>query len=122
MSMRWLLPISAARLRRVRSLTPDEAMCSTTRASNRSRAEFGLPTDCSIWYMYHMVQRVSVYATTGTPADVLYGLLKDPLSWTSWSPMDESGPHTPAAGDPNGVGSTRAFATAGCGASTGSSS
>jgi hypothetical protein len=56
-----------------------------------------------------MVQRISVYATTSTPADVLYGLLKDPVSWTKWSPMDESGPAEPADDDPNGVGSTRAF-------------
>ena len=56
-----------------------------------------------------MVQTVSVYATTGTPADVVYDLLKDPATWTSWSPMDESGPVDPAPDDPNGVGSTRAF-------------
>jgi len=56
-----------------------------------------------------MVQRISVYATTRTPADLLYDLLKDPVTWTSWSPMDESGPVDPAPGDPNGVGSTRAF-------------
>jgi hypothetical protein len=56
-----------------------------------------------------MVQRVSVYATSTTPAEVLYGLLKDPATWTDWSPMDESGPDEPAADDPNGVGSTRAF-------------
>jgi hypothetical protein len=56
-----------------------------------------------------MVQRISVYATSTTPADVLYGLLKDPVTWTSWSPMDESGPAEPAPDDPNGVGSTRTF-------------
>jgi hypothetical protein len=56
-----------------------------------------------------MVQRISVYATTATQADVLFGLLKDPTTWVRWSPMDESGPATPAVHDPNGVGSTRAF-------------
>ena len=50
-----------------------------------------------------------MYATTATPADVLFRLLKDPATWTSWSPMDESGPVDAAADDPNGVGSTRAF-------------
>jgi hypothetical protein len=59
--------------------------------------------------MYHMVQKISVYATTATPAHVLFRLLKDPVTWTSWSPMDESGPIDPATDDPNGVGSTRMF-------------
>ena len=56
-----------------------------------------------------MVQKIAVTATTSTPANVLYALLKDPATWTAWSPMDESGSLAPAVGDPNGVGSTRAF-------------
>jgi hypothetical protein len=42
-------------------------------------------------------------------AGALYALLKEPTTWKSWSPMDESGPGEPAADDPNGVGSTRTF-------------
>ena len=56
-----------------------------------------------------MVQKISVYATSGASADALYDLLKDPTTWTRWSPMDESGPGDPAADGPNEVGSTRHF-------------
>ena len=40
---------------------------------------------------------------------MVYALLKDPRTWTAWSPMDKSGPDKPGPDDPNGVGSTRAF-------------
>jgi hypothetical protein len=56
-----------------------------------------------------MVQKISVYATSSAPPDELYALLKDPSTWSTWSPMDESGPGDPAPDDPNGVGSTRRF-------------
>ena len=56
-----------------------------------------------------MVQKVAVQAVTRAPAKLLFALLKDPRTWSTWSPMDESGPDQPGPDDPNGVGSTRAF-------------
>ena len=56
-----------------------------------------------------MVQRIAAEAVTRAPATLVFGLLKDPLTWTAWSPMDKSGPDKPGPDEPNGVGSTRAF-------------
>src|SRR5947208_2061087 len=105
--MRWLEPISAANPRSVRSLTPDTAMWSAAAASKRSLAVIvTLRLCCTVWYMYHMVQKISVDAISAAPPATVYELLRDPTTWSAWSSMDVT-PDRPGTDDAYGVGSTR---------------
>ena len=59
--------------------------------------------------MYHMVHTVSVTAHSAAPPEALYALLKDPVTWPVWSPMEAAELHAPGTDEPHGVGSVRAL-------------
>src|SRR5690349_9676946 len=90
MSMRWLVPMAAASSRRLRLLKPWATTKSTAAARSRSRggaarACGAMADQCTMWYMYRLVQgvfcamktRFSAERVIDAPADVVYRCLAD---------------------------------------------
>ena len=59
--------------------------------------------------MYHKVHKIQATGHSVAPPDVVFALLKDPATWTAWSPMDAAVLDTPGTDEPYGVGSIRAL-------------
>lgn len=54
-----------------------------------------------------MVHTIAVDAFTAAPPSTVYGLLKDPTTWSAWSSMDEVVADQPGVDDVHGIGSIR---------------
>jgi len=54
-------------------------------------------------------QHLSVHARSSAPPDVIWPLLSDVSTWTTWAPFEQAFLEQPGADDPNGVGAVRQF-------------
>src|SRR3954470_1363277 len=75
-SMRWLVPIAAASSRRLRSLTPRDAMCSIAASSKRPFGSLpAIAQKCTVWYIMTPPQPVRVSIDVPQPRGAVYDYL-----------------------------------------------
>src|SRR5579863_8926804 len=87
--------MAAASSRRLRSAIPPFMACSTVAASRRSRGCDAVMAECTIWFMYQMVQEdrwamaqlhVEAEATAKTSPETVWALVSDATKYPSWGP------------------------------------
>src|SRR3954471_17079081 len=72
-SIRWLVPIAAASSRRLRSLTPRDAMCSIADSSSRPFGSLpAMVQKCTVWYIMTPPQPVTVSIDVPQPRAAVY--------------------------------------------------
>src|SRR3954464_984924 len=75
-SIRWLVPIAAASSRRLRSLTPRDAMCSIADSSSRPFGSLpAIAQKCTVWYIMTPPQPVTVSVDVPQPRAAVYDYL-----------------------------------------------
>src|SRR5262245_54070029 len=116
MSIRWLVPIAAASSRRLRSAMPPRSAWRTAAARRRSLACEVAMADCTMWYMFRLVQQdrrgrlhIEAEGVARAPAPIVWALVSDANSYPDWGPWSAAGYHR--AGDPDrgGAGAIRWF-------------
>src|SRR5215470_527355 len=103
MSIRWLVPIAAASWRRLRSAIPASRAWRTAAASRRSRACDVRMVECTIRYMFHLVQRrgqmaqlhVQAEGVAQAAPEAVWELVADAGSYHQWGPWSASGYQNP---------------------------
>src|SRR5580704_17902936 len=103
--MRWLVPITAASSRRLRSAIPPCMAWATAAASSRSladRGSFGRDScgpaiiERTIRYMNHLVQRsnrlqVAAESVTSASREAVWALVSDATRYPQWGPWSAAG-------------------------------
>src|SRR6516225_3137945 len=108
--------IAAASSRRLRSAIPPCRACSTAAASRRSRACDEVMAECTIWFMYQMVQEgrsamvqlhVEAEATAKASPEAVWALVSDATKYPSWGPWSDGHYEKEGEESPRGVGAVQ---------------
>src|SRR5262252_6198822 len=92
--------MAAASSRRLMSAIPPRIACSTAAASRRSRACDVVMPQCTIWFMYRLVQReartmsklhVEAEQITRAAPEIIWALISDVMTYPRWGPWQEAG-------------------------------
>src|SRR5580704_13680345 len=113
--------MAAASSRRLRSAIPPFMACSIAAASRRSRGCDAVMAECTIWFMYHMVQEgrsamaqlhVEAESTTKASPETVWALVSDATRYPSWGPWSDG--HYKSAGEETarGVGAVQVLRSA----------
>src|SRR6516162_4843080 len=113
--------MAAASSRRLRSAMPPRRACSTAAASRRSRGCDAVMAECTIWFMYHMVQegrsamaqlQVEAEATAKASPEAVWALVSDATRYPSWGPWSDGHYEQPGEESPHGVGAVQVLRSA----------
>src|SRR5580692_10747759 len=113
--------IAAASSRRLRSAIPLRMACSTAAASRRSRDCDADMAECTIWFMYQMVQEdrwamaqlhVEVEAMAKASPETVWALVSDATKYPSWGPWSDGRYEKNGDATPHGVGAVQVLRSA----------